>query len=177
MDYKSFNLLNTLKKYGISTEKWGTETYKSISHLQKEIDDKESFLKEVDGNLVRYIEVVGINVYYNDKYLIEDKQVFDDGRTRKRKMESSVSEKMISGEDPFNSAIRGLEEELDIKVNPNNLKKVEEKSIPSDSHSYPGLKCVYQKYIFDYELSEDQFKEEYIEHQDDKRTYFKWISK
>src|ERR1019366_3332148 len=134
-----------------------------------------------NGKLVRYIEFVGVRIFYTDKNgikysLKEDRQVFSDGRTRKRTMQASVSEKMKSGEDPQKSAARGVEEELGFRIKSDQLLKQKELSYDGGSQSYPGLNSRYKGHVFNCILTHNQYKPEgYIERQKDKSTYFVWV--
>lgn len=174
------NLTNKLREYNIPIDYWGTENAKTIEHLWDELKGGECSIKEENGYLVRSIEFVGIIITYIDgegkKYLLkEDRQEFKDGRIRKRKMQSSVSEKMKFGEDPIESAIRGIEEELNIKISKNQLKKFKDLAYDSGSQSYPGLKTRYKGHQFTCILNDEQFdKNGYMEVQKDKSTFFKW---
>jgi hypothetical protein len=178
--YESYNLGEILKAHGVPVEKWGINAAKSVNHLQKEIDNKECYIDYIgpEKELVRFVEFVGINVTYKNFILKEDRQEFVDGRIRRRDMQSSVSEKIIHGEDPKIAAVRGMEEELGLKIDPNQLRGESKLTYydTSVSKSYPGLKSKYRGAQFDCELTDDQFnKEGYVEVQDDKSTYFVWV--
>ncbi len=173
-------VLSLLKKYNISLDKWGQGSAKTVDHLDREVEGGESVLEERDGKLVRVVRVSWLNVFYvdrnGDRYkLIEKKQVFRDGRERVRSTEYSIAEKISKDEEAKNAARRCLREELGI-ANPrginysNTLKHIEE------SHSYPGVLSEYQDYIFDYIVSEGDYRPEgYVERQEDKDTYFEWV--
>jgi len=174
-------LTNKLKEYKIPVDYWGTGNAKTIEHLLDELKNDECSILDEGGYLVRYIEFVGIKVLYKDKEgnvfrLREDRQVFKDGRERRRPdMTASVAEKMKFGEDPLRSAIRGIEEELDIKVTTDQLRKLRDLSYDGGSQSYPGLKTKYKGHQFTCFLNDKQYKPNgYIEVQKDKSTYFVW---
>lgn len=175
------DLTAKLNKYNISTEEWGTKKSKSIKYLLNELNEKECVLVEEDGGLVRYIEFVGIKVYYNDEdgnnwYLNEDEQIFTDGRKRRRTMQSSVSEKMIAGEDPKDGAVRGAMEEIGVKLDINKLTSLRDISFNDNSPSYPGLQTKYKGYQFTTVINKYQFNPDgYVEKQEDKSTFFKWV--
>lgn len=172
-------LVAKLKEYGIPHEVWGKGESKSAESLLDEIVNGECNIVEENGQLVRYIEFVGVNIFYNEngnKYLlVEDRQVFNDGRVRRRKMLASVSEKMKPGENPLYSAIRGVKEELGIDIGKSQLEIKKDINYDSKSQSYPGLSSKYKGYIFNCDIIGDQYKEEgYIEVQKDKSTFFVW---
>ncbi len=185
--YEDFNyerasideLRNNLVEHGVPVESWGTGNAKTLNHLFKEIQERECYLSDEGEYLTRYIEFVGIKVYYQEQgkmwFLKEDRQEFKDGRVRRRKMPSSVSEKMKSGEDPLVSAIRGIEEELGIKVESSQLSKRRDFVYNGSSVSYPGLSAKYKGHQYSCYLNKEQFNVNgYIEIQSDKKTFFTW---
>ncbi|MCX6721553.1 MAG: NUDIX domain-containing protein [Candidatus Staskawiczbacteria bacterium] len=172
-----------LAQYNIPTEKWGTGSAKTLDHLVKEVVDGETVL-EVDesGELVRKISVAFVDVYYDDAttgkklILVEEKQVFKDGRERRREPKASLAEKIKPGETPDQDAVRrAIQEELGISGPiPAAEKRREENT--KETGSYPGLKMDAMEYYFDVELNSEQYNPEgYVEHQEDKDTYFKWV--
>lgn len=172
-------LRNKLSEHGVPVESWGTGNAKTLNHLYDEIKGKECSLSDEGEYLVRYIEFVGIKVYYQENdalySLKEDRQEFNDGRVRKRSMPSSVSEKMKSGEDPLVSAIRGVEEELGVKIQSSQLSKRRDIKYNGGSLSYPGLSTKYKGHQFSCYLNKEQFDiNGYIEIQKDKKTFFVW---
>lgn len=174
-------LIAKLNEFGISVEEWGTKQAKTPRHLLNEITGKECSIVDEGGQLVRYIEFVGVKVYYDDEegnrwYLKEFEQIFKDGRVRKRSMKSSVSEKMKAGEDPLVSAVRGVEEELGVIIQDSQLSDRRDISFNGDSVSYPGLQTKYKGYQFTTTFTKEQYKADgYVEVQEDKSTYFKWM--
>lgn len=173
------DLVSKLKEYSIPIEYWGKGYAKTIGHLLDELKSDECVIIDKDGYLVRYIEFVGIRVYYKEGddtwALKEDRQEFKDGRVRRRTMPSSVSEKMKFGEDPMLSAIRGIKEELDIDVTENQLIKRRELDYDGGSQSYPGLKSKYKGHQYTCYLKSHQFNPDgYVEVQKDKSTFFVW---
>lgn len=174
-------LTSKLKEYKVPIDYWGTGHAKTVEHLLDELLNDECHIKDEGGYLVRYIEFVGIRIFYKDKdgnlfYLKEDRQEFKDGRTRRRTMPSSVSEKMKFGEDPSVSSIRGIEEELGIKVTQNQLMKQRDLDYDGGSQSYPGLKTRYKGHQYTCYLRDNQYNPKgYVEVQKDKSTFFVWV--
>jgi len=173
-------LKKLLEDSGIDTSKWGKGEAKTIKHLQGEIDRGESVLeKDGMGNLIRRVSVVGAGIYYvspkGERYrLKEDKQIFQDGRERRRDYGHAVSEKMKPGEDPRVAIIRGIREELGIDGKIETQMSWEDEKVLL-SPSYPGLLSNYHRYEFEVMLSKDQFKRNgYIERQEKMDTYFIW---
>lgn len=173
-------LRRQLEEKGIDTSLWGKGEAKTLGHLQKEIDGGETFLVlDESGELLRRLMIVGADIYYTSKdgkryRLKEDRQVFNDGRERRRDYGHAVSEKMQIDEDPGVAMIRGIREELGIEGDIDLKKTVaDEKRISSPS--YPGLNSHYIRYGFEVLLNEEQFNiDGYVEEQEDKRTYFVW---
>lgn len=176
-------LKNILLNFDIPINTWGSGYAKTVDHLYDEIKNEECAIFDEGGFLVRYIEFVGIRILYKDKnnqtwLLVEDRQEFKDGRVRRRNMPSSVSEKMKFGEDSLVSAIRGIREELDIKIESSQLRKHRPLYYNGGSQSYPGLRSKYKGHQYTCYLDETQFKEGgYVEIQKDKSTFFKWTKR
>lgn len=176
-------LTNKLREHSIPIELWGTGESKTVENLLDEIKTGESYIEDVGDYLIRYIEFIGVTIYYKDVdgnnwILKEDRQEFKDGRSRRRNIGSSVSEKMLTGEDTITSAIRGIKEELNVTITKDQLERTEDVFYDSDSLSYPGLRAKYKGHQFVCHFTHDQFdKRGYIEVQKDKSTFFKWIKK
>lgn len=173
-------LKQQLKDAGIDISKWGKGQAKTLKQLQKEIENGETILViDKQGKLLRKVAVGGSNIFYTSpegkKYrLKEDKQVFKDGRERKRDLGQAVLEKMKSNEEPKDAMIRGIREELGIKGEIYLTKTGTEEQLLS-SPSYPNLVSQYIRHKFEATLNDQQFKADgYIEEQEDKNTYFVW---
>ena len=166
-----------LKKFNIDTDLWGKGRSKTINHLFNEIIRGETELV-VDGDkLVREVSALSIIVRYGDKILKEDKQVFNDGRTRKRKMTASVAEKLDKDDNDLISAVkRGIKEELGFDTEENQITHTRDITRYRYSESYPNLFTKIVLFGFKIELNESQYDPNgYIEIQEDKKTYFKWV--
>ena len=171
-------ILNEAK---IDTTEWGQGKAKTLEHLAKEVIAGETEIaRTTEGKLVRRITVGKADIYYYDKEsgntykLVEDKQIFKDGRERKRNLDAAISEKFKPDENPQEAIMRGIQEELNIKGE----MKIEEKGMENEeieSPSYPGLNTQYVLHRFETFLERNQFnKEGYKEEQPDKTTYFIW---
>ncbi len=175
-------ILARLKSHGIDTSTWGTGSAKTVDHLLKEVSDGEVELVERNGQLYRELTLVNVDVVYTDEdnqqlHLVEDKQVFNDGRVRNRKgiVGASLSEKIKSEENRPEAAIRALKEELGIEIGDNEMSSYDTIDDTFESPSYPGLQTHYQGEKFRIVLHSDQFKSGgYVEVQKDKNTYFVW---
>ncbi len=174
-------LLRILNEHDIPVETWGIGKAKTIEHLLNEINAGECVLKEdgETGVLARHFAFLAMNVFFQDEgkryKLVEEKQVFKDGRERIRNLDSSLGEKIKVGEHDINSVIiRGIEEELGIEdsVTIGEVHKIYEEV---ESMSYPGLVSKRDKYAVDIGIDKHQYKPDgYIEVQEDKTTYFVW---
>jgi hypothetical protein len=173
-------LKNFLSSEGIDISKWGEGEAKSLNHLYNEIQKGESILMRAEhGEIVRNIRMAGVDIYYStleghELHLIEDKQVFSDGRIRRRDYGHAVSEKLKPDEDPLVGAIRGIQEELGVWGD-FDIALVDSDTISRFSPSYPNLPTEYVRYHYRVELREEQFEPDgYIEEGSTATTYFKW---
>ncbi len=179
-------LKSLLEGKGVSTADWGKGQAKTLKHLLMEIEAGETVLEMAEsGELIRNTSFLSIQVFYEDEQdgrkrykLIEEKQVFTDGRERRRSQNWSMAEKLKSGEDDIRGAIRrALEEELGVFGEPLFTSEIEVKEENTISPSYPGLKARFKTYNLSLFLDQRQFKAEgYKEAQEDKTTYFKWVT-
>lgn len=173
-------IVDTLRSHGVPLDEWGKGKAKTVDHLVKEVVEGEAVLTTTEnGELVRQISVIGMDVFHKGEdgktyKLVEDKQIFKDGRERRRELPTSMGEKVKPGEDLNEAAVRAVREELgvegDIPVeHTNTTRKVRE------SNSYPGLKGEYVIHDYRSWLTGEQFHSEgYIERQTDKDVYFIW---
>lgn len=176
--------LAKLRDYLLSSEipvdTWGSGTSKTIQHLIDELQSGESTLgKNENGEIIRTINGVGLNVYFEDGnnklVLIEEEQIFNDGRKRRRKLKSSIGEKMKTGEDPVDAAKRSMLEELGMSNFKLPTTYIVEDREPVNSDSFPGLITKNTVYVFDCYVADEEFNPSgYIEEQTDKTTYFVW---
>lgn len=169
------HLKQVLSDYDINTNDWGNGDSRTLKELYKEIVDDETELIEVSGELIRTLTVVGIIVTCGKYRLKEDRQEFIDGRVRHRNLTVSCGEKLIKGETPKETGVRCLKEELGIEIYERDLTPHISHSTSDISSSYPGLKSIYHRNTFDYEMKPEYFKPEgYREFQENKTTYFVW---
>ena len=173
------DFVQMLKDKGIDTELYGTGTFKTIGHLYQEIHEGETELTDEDGQLIRKVEFVGARIIYKkyDKWLrlYEEKQIFKDGRERRRtNMPYSAAEKFKSGEDPKEVIVRGVKEELDLDITKDQFTFYNKKEIENND-DYPGIKSFHIGHEFLVVLNDDQYNPDgYIERQSDKDVYFTW---
>ncbi len=174
-------LISLLNQYGIPIHDWGKGEAKTVDHLVNEINNGETMLvQDVEsGKLIREFSFLALLVLYkdrNDTYkLVEEKQVFADGRERVRSLEVSIGEKIKRSENNIEDVVaRALSEELGIQegfVTEKGEVVVED----ADSKSYPGLTSHRNKHNAVVEIDSTQYNPGgYKEVQADKTTYFTW---
>jgi hypothetical protein len=174
-------LLHMLQQHHIPIDSWGTGEAKTVDHLVNEINDGETVLVEdkESGRLIRKFAFLSIVVLcHTDREtykLIEEKQVFSDGRTRVRVPDWSVGEKIKPGEENIEAITkRALYEELGIQDN-FGIHEGEHVEEEVDSKSYPGLVSRRNRFNVMVEIDPAQYRPEgYTEVQSDKTTYFTW---
>ncbi len=172
-------LTRYLMDHNVPVEVWGTGPAKTLEHLLNEIKSKECKLSEKDGEVIRTLYVVSAEIYYEDTFglfrLREERQVFKDGRTKTRTLESSLSEKIKADEIPLDGIIRGINEELNISISPDQVREVTRFRESRESNSFPGLSTVYYGTRFSCRLNRNQYNPNgYVEVQKDKTVYFTW---
>lgn len=161
----------------LPTDKW----IKPVSNLLNEINNGETVLEIINGELYRRVEVVSVRCLYKSQTgenykLVEDRQEFKSGTTRKRNFDY-IAEKISPSESPLAAALRGLSEELQISGDNLSLQELPEQyeECKQYSPSYLGLKCMFKKHWFVLQMPEDKYnKDGYKEEQSDKTTYFTW---
>lgn len=179
MELKTLEIL--LSDNGIDVSAFGQGEAKTLEHLLYEIKTGEAILEVQNGQLVRKLNVLNIDVWHTTLdglclRLVEDRQEFADGRKRHRSLPTAISEKWLAHEVQNKAIARALKEELgvvtfNIHNRPETLlsKKIESPSFPGLTSEYCITKCSVV-------IDSSEFKPEgYIEHQKDKNTYFVWV--
>jgi len=168
-----------LSSFGVRYHLWGTGESKTLKHLIDELAKGEATLVIVDHTLIWTSVCSSVLLTYGPFTLVEDRQVFSDGRTRSRPQHfgTSVNEKLKPGEDPYLGAVRALSEELGIELTPLDILtyKGPKEVGPAPSQSYPGLLSRFTRHEYLWEIPHGFYKPEgYVEVQPDKTTYFLW---
>lgn len=169
---------DTLTSYGIDPARFGTGVAKPLNNLVNEVVKGEAELIDRNGQLVRRVSPLALDIFADvdgkSMWLTEDRQVFSDGRERRRGLAQSIGEKLEPGEDPQDSVARALEEELGI-TKFRQLSEIEQITQPAmESPSYPGLMSEYTTYKTAVLIDPADYKPEYEEKQKDKTNYFVW---
>jgi hypothetical protein len=170
-----------LSSAGVPLHTWGTGSAKTLDHLLKELDEGECTLTREPHGIVRrgalaMVRVLHVAADGTTWWLREDRQVFRDGRVRRRDHGgASVAEKIKPGE-PTDERLahRAVAEELGVR-GPFLTQVLGETFEITPSPSYPGLENQLTVHRFEVALSREQFRPEgYVEHQPDKDTFFIW---
>ena len=174
------SLKEMLEEHSIDTYLFGKNNAKRLEDLFDEVKNKETELVKEGDSIFRKINALSISVNYSKNQrkfvLVEDKQVFSDGRERQRSPISSLSEKLKNGENIDEEINRALFEELGIKNKYDGIFLGEVKE-EKESGSYPGLLTQYSFLKYQIFLEDEDFKEEgYIENEPSTglTTYFVW---
>lgn len=169
-----------LQTAGVPYDTWGQGVAKTTEHLLDEVRSGETRLSwGPDGELVRTVSVVWVDVFGHDNqgrrwHLREDRQVFRDGRERRRQLQTSLGEKMLPDEDIIAATQRALVEELGV-VGTSAVEYLGSEQTVHTPISYPGLESRYDTHVVRIEITSDQFRADgYVEHQADKSTFFVW---
>lgn len=177
-------LMEQLRRLGIPIERWGRGEARTLEDFYREVGSGEASLQESsDGRLFRIVNGATVNVFYRNAAgetlkLTEERQVYKDGRVRKRAadLRMSVGEKMRKGETPEAAARRALAEDLGIHDGELALLPSKEPfEQTSPSKAFPGLFTRYTSHRFDLFLPGEYYRAEgYEKRQPDKTTSFVW---
>jgi hypothetical protein len=171
------DLERLLADCGVPIEEWGQGAAKTTHHLLEEVRAGETELSVTsEGELERRVSVLWLDVLSADGswHLLEEKQVFKDGRERRRKLSSSLGEKMTPGEGVEEATYRALAEELGV-TGVEQLDYLGNEQTTHTPDSYPGLSSHYDTHTVRVHLSPESYDPAgYREVQKDKTTYFVW---
>lgn len=170
------DLANCLSAHGINPALWRGI---SVKQLYEDIEKGETILEEIDGRLLRRVNVVCVHCFHYSQAreplrLIEKKQILPDGSIRERGYKF-VSETMKPLETHHNAAKRALVEELQITDPTLQFQIYPKKQIKiKDSTTYIGLNSRYSVHHYRTEFPARLFKENYIEEEEGITTHFSW---
>ncbi len=132
-----------LRESGIDLSQWGVGPAKSVHDLWQEIVAGESSVTR--GATVRRISLVNVILCRGGACLVEAEQELRPGEWRMRNR--YPSEKITPGENPAETALRCLQEELHIDPETVRVRSVAgPESQAGESRSYPGLCTEYSVY-------------------------------
>jgi N12 class adenine-specific DNA methylase len=167
-----------LQSYGIDTDLYGKGEAKSLASFLKEIKKGESQLADRDGKLVRKVAALALDIYVERDgqrlKLYEDRQDFADGRSRRRKIEASLGEKLEPGETPQESVARALKEELGVTAF-KQTSDITSSQAELTSPSYPGVFGSYTTHKVEIEIDPSEYQDEYREVQTEKTNVMGWF--
>lgn len=175
-------LRKKLEETGVPLDEWGKGEAKELEDLIGEVVEGTinlSFDNEKQ-KWIRVVKPVEVHVFYEfpegDVYFLrEDRQVFKDGRERRRN-HFWIGEKMEKEEIPFEASVRAIKEELGLTPPfASGPRHFGDKRIRRESKSFPGLISRHSVSCFEVCLTQEQFNPEgYVEEQEDKTTFFVW---
>jgi hypothetical protein len=176
---QKYELAALLTKYKVDINLFGVGKAKTLDHLLKEVNSGEAELTKCNGELLRRLSVLNITVlaqHKADRYrLIEDRQIFKDGRERRRQLSASLSEKLQEDEGLLAACKRALKEEIGVSVythTTNATTSVERVESPS----FPGITTEYNLSHVEVLIDPSEYRKDgYTEEQKDKTTYFVWL--
>src|SRR3989344_6715249 len=167
----------------------GTGVAKTFEHLLRELADGESTLVVRDHagaqRLVRTIRPVLLRISSvrpggnKEVVLVESRRVFRDGRDATRSLSASIAEKRGNSETPESAICRALAEELSVTFSAEELTTIIQlpPSRPriGESTSFPGILTELDELYYELAMPKRHFREQYIEEQEDKTTFFSWV--
>lgn len=171
-------LRELLEAHDFDTAAWGDGPTKTVEALWHELEEGESVIMAIDGELVRRTNVAAVNVvvrFDDENYrLYEEKQVFANGSERRRNLVTSLAEKIKLDELPEQAVIRAINEELGISL-PKIVRCLGERVLERVSQTFGGISTQLMLRLAEVELYASDFDPNgYIEYQKDKSVHFKW---
>lgn len=154
--------LNSLvNAYNVDVAKFGVGQAKTLSNLYRELGKHECCLLKRDNDLIRIVDLLVLRFVSDDgRYLIEASQIFVDGRERvvERLPAVMCRAKGKGRESAVQEITRLLATELNtsrdvVAVEFPRHAQEEVSTEITQSQSYPGLKTIYRKYIFNAKLN------------------------
>lgn len=166
-----------LRRYGVPVWSYGLNQAKTLAQLLEEVKKGECRLSVEDGRVVRSAGVVCLNVYQNGLILVEDKQIFLDGRERRRKSSISLGEK-IEKDETQEKALDRLIQQEEVSY----LESVRDQIIQSslklgrvgESPGYPGIISKYEFFLYEVSLPETLTVPLVIHEPDGKIVHYRW---
>lgn len=181
-DYDGLRQLEIeLRAAGIDTASWGEGVTKKLADFYGELSTGESLLTwDQDGAPLRVVNAFGLDVIVDNQgsvlKLVEDRQVFADGKVKRRNLSTSLGEKIPDGESLEVTAGRLLKEEIGVSAfKLSNLMFTEFNERPSAS--FPGLRSIISLTRATAVISPQGYNPDgYSEVKSDRTSYFIWRS-
>jgi len=159
-----------IKNTKVDTSKW----VKDPEDLYTEIKNREQIITP-EGVCITAIARCEV-IRKDGKVLKEYQQIFKNGKVTNRMM--SPRGKVMIGESPKIAIQREIAEELDLPIEAtNNIKFIKTSVSHYNSDFFPGLQVIALDYDFELHLDDKYVRDEYIEHQEKKDSYFRWFDK
>ncbi|MBV6518359.1 MAG: hypothetical protein DCC43_00260 [Candidatus Brocadia sp.] len=164
-------------EHALPVHAYGKDKAKSFRQLLNEIATGETQIIWQENRPIRLLSIVVVKVHCRDKTLVEDRQVFPDGRVRYRGIEG-LSEKLHPQEEHSKGVYRALQEELGFSAD--ELQGISIQFLgreweKKESLSYPGLESHYDTYTYEVHIPDTLYKPEYTELcEEGMHSYFTW---
>jgi hypothetical protein len=182
-------VITALRRRNVPFEDWGkvgaSKPLDKLIEVLKEGEVKWNYKNPSDNTFHIDSVVIHVRCCMDDvNYeLREDYRQFRNGyRDYRREWDGSMSKKIKAGETDFDTAIRGLAEELGQSEsgfkdrNNYSLSKLHSEGMgPRPTKSHPPFEAIYHRRIFRCIIQEKLFRSEYILVDPLKTTYFKWL--
>jgi len=150
-----------LAEHGIQTDKFGVGSAKTLDEFIKEVQKGEALMMLDAAKkkcLVRVVEVVLLRLAYgsgkDQRYLVKIGEVMPDGRSRESSVNQLPGTKKMPHESARQTISRVLKERLDLDSTAVKFDwaKTEVWEDSEESPSYPGVRTVYKKEVYEGQL-------------------------
>ena len=173
-------LASLFQRYGVDMSAYGVGKAKTLDQLLQEINAGESSLVVENGELIRIVNIISVDVYFERVpgerlRLRMEYQQFSDGRTRVRENDfGAVSGKMKPNESVEDAIARELGEE--IKACEYQLEGIQTPIVNTrTSPSYPGISSRYTENYATAIIPPSMYRVSYEETQDGVTSHFSWV--
>lgn len=158
-----------------------TQLFPDITYGNKTQDDivqelalGECKLQQKEGEVIRVVNLVTIEIEHEGQLLVEAFQELHNGK-RVNRCIVGVAEKVQHGETPKQAARRGISEELE-GITPEALEATGFNFDPNKVSKYRGIQSFAAKHMFKATLKLEDIRERYEEIREGVRTVFVWAT-